>query len=96
MIHRSTFTFLVHTITCAALFNIMRFPLNALPMVISNIVESRVSLNRIYKYLMGAELDPSIIEDGWDQPSVAVSMEGMYFLCCVDVQLLLLLDVVML
>ncbi|NXI19483.1 MRP1 protein, partial [Irena cyanogastra] len=47
-----------------ALFNILRFPLNMLPMVISNIVEASVSLKRLRVFLSHEELDPdSIVRD---------------------------------
>ena len=41
-----------------ALFNILRFPLNMLPSVISSMVECGVSLGRIQTYLANEELDP--------------------------------------
>ncbi|NXN11515.1 MRP1 protein, partial [Indicator maculatus] len=41
-----------------ALFNILRFPLNMLPMVISSIVEASVSLKRLRVFLSHEELDP--------------------------------------
>ncbi|KFQ30724.1 Multidrug resistance-associated protein 1, partial [Merops nubicus] len=44
-----------------ALFNILRFPLNMLPMVISNIVEASVSLKRLRAFLSHEELDPDSI-----------------------------------
>ncbi|NXT66261.1 MRP1 protein, partial [Chaetops frenatus] len=47
-----------------ALFNILRFPLNMLPMVISNIVEASVSLKRLRVFLSHEELDPESIVRG--------------------------------
>ncbi|NXQ50905.1 MRP1 protein, partial [Catharus fuscescens] len=47
-----------------ALFNILRFPLNMLPMVISNIVEASVSLKRLRVFLSHEELDPDSIVRG--------------------------------
>ncbi|NWI49193.1 MRP1 protein, partial [Calyptomena viridis] len=47
-----------------ALFNILRFPLNMLPMVISNIVEASVSLKRLRVFLSHEELDPGSIIRG--------------------------------
>ncbi|XP_064317887.1 multidrug resistance-associated protein 1 isoform X6 [Phalacrocorax carbo] len=47
-----------------ALFNILRFPLNMLPMVISNIVEASVSLKRLRVFLSHEELDPDSIIRG--------------------------------
>ena len=40
-----------------ALFNVMRFPLNTLPMIISLIVESQVALERLQNYLAADEID---------------------------------------
>ncbi|XP_036267183.1 multidrug resistance-associated protein 1 isoform X2 [Pipistrellus kuhlii] len=45
-----------------ALFNILRFPLNILPMVISSIVQASVSLKRLRIFLSHEELDPDSIE----------------------------------
>ncbi|NXP68542.1 MRP1 protein, partial [Chloropsis cyanopogon] len=47
-----------------ALFNILRFPLNMLPMVISSIVEASVSLKRLRVFLSHEELDPDSIVRG--------------------------------
>ncbi|XP_069876376.1 multidrug resistance-associated protein 1 isoform X1 [Dipodomys merriami] len=61
-----------------ALFNILRFPLNILPMVISSIVQASVSLKRLRVFLSHEELDPHSIErrpmkdDGGDTHSIAV------------------------
>uniref|UniRef100_A0A8C1ND70 ATP-binding cassette, sub-family C (CFTR/MRP), member 3 n=1 Tax=Cyprinus carpio TaxID=7962 RepID=A0A8C1ND70_CYPCA len=41
-----------------SLFNILRFPLNMLPQVISSIVQASVSLKRIQDFLSHDELDP--------------------------------------
>ncbi|XP_067317475.1 multidrug resistance-associated protein 1-like isoform X1 [Anolis sagrei] len=47
-----------------ALFNILRFPLNILPMVISSIVQASVSLKRLRVFLSHEELDPDSILRG--------------------------------
>ncbi|XP_074052590.1 multidrug resistance-associated protein 1 [Macrotis lagotis] len=44
-----------------ALFNILRFPLNILPMVISSIVQASVSLKRLRIFLSHEELEPDSI-----------------------------------
>uniref|UniRef100_A0A5F8G3T3 Multidrug resistance-associated protein 1 n=1 Tax=Monodelphis domestica TaxID=13616 RepID=A0A5F8G3T3_MONDO len=44
-----------------ALFNILRFPLNILPMVISSIVQASVSLKRLRIFLSHEELEPESI-----------------------------------
>lgn len=45
-----------------ALFNILRFPLNMLPSVISGLIEAKVSLTRVQKFLFNEELDPLAVE----------------------------------
>lgn len=44
------------------LFNIIRFPLVALPDLVSNFVEAKVSVQRINKFLNSEELDTDSIE----------------------------------
>ncbi|XP_036051965.1 multidrug resistance-associated protein 1 isoform X3 [Onychomys torridus] len=60
-----------------ALFNILRFPLNILPMVISSIVQASVSLKRLRIFLSHEELEPDSIErwsikDGGGMNSITV------------------------
>lgn len=45
-----------------ALFNILRFPLNMLPQVISSMVQTSVSLKRIQDFLSHDELDPAAVD----------------------------------
>ncbi|XP_008553086.1 multidrug resistance-associated protein 1 isoform X1 [Microplitis demolitor] len=45
-----------------SLFNILRFPLSMLPMVISNFVQAMVSIKRINAYMNGEELDPNNVQ----------------------------------
>ncbi|KAJ1981339.1 hypothetical protein H4R34_002105 [Dimargaris verticillata] len=45
-----------------ALFNLLRFPLNFLPMILGFIVSSGVAFNRIYTFLLSGELDPTTVE----------------------------------
>ncbi|XP_071392423.1 ATP-binding cassette sub-family C member 3 isoform X3 [Centroberyx affinis] len=45
-----------------SLFNILRFPLNMLPQVISSIVQASVSLRRIQNFLSHDELDPQSVD----------------------------------
>ncbi|XP_028669919.1 multidrug resistance-associated protein 1 isoform X2 [Erpetoichthys calabaricus] len=52
-----------------ALFNILRFPLNMLPMVISSIVQASVSMKRLCAFLSHEELD----EDNVDRKAIAGS-----------------------
>ncbi len=46
----------------SALFNVLRFPINVLPQVISNLVDAHVSVKRLDKYLLSDELDPNAVE----------------------------------
>ncbi|KAK8748976.1 hypothetical protein OTU49_015623, partial [Cherax quadricarinatus] len=43
------------------LFNLLRFPIVMLPMLISNIVQARVSLKRMNKFMNADELDPNSV-----------------------------------
>uniref|UniRef100_A0A8C5AHJ8 ABC-type glutathione-S-conjugate transporter n=1 Tax=Gadus morhua TaxID=8049 RepID=A0A8C5AHJ8_GADMO len=45
-----------------SLFNILRFPLNMLPQVISSIIQASVSLKRIQDFLSHSELDPEAVQ----------------------------------
>ncbi|KAM9817691.1 ATP-binding cassette sub-family C member 3 [Neosynchiropus ocellatus] len=45
-----------------SLFNILRFPLNMLPQVMSSIVQASVSLKRIQEFLSHDELDPNSVD----------------------------------
>ncbi|XP_068440085.1 ATP-binding cassette sub-family C member 3 isoform X1 [Clinocottus analis] len=45
-----------------SLFNILRFPLNMLPQVISGLVQASVSLKRIQRFLSHDELDPNSVD----------------------------------
>ena len=51
-----------------SLFNILRFPLAMLPMLISNIIQASVSVKRLGNYLKNEELDPNIVEWNPDKP----------------------------
>uniref|UniRef100_A0A671RZR5 Multidrug resistance-associated protein 1 n=1 Tax=Sinocyclocheilus anshuiensis TaxID=1608454 RepID=A0A671RZR5_9TELE len=50
-----------------ALFNILRFPLNMLPMVISSMVQASVSMKRLRVFLSHEELD----EDNVERPAIS-------------------------
>ena len=65
-----TYTLSGHTLTAQkafvslALFNLLRFPLAMLPMMISAIVEATVSVHRVRKFLLHDEKDPNnVIRD---------------------------------
>ncbi|XP_066179868.1 ATP-binding cassette sub-family C member 2 isoform X2 [Sylvia atricapilla] len=47
--------------TAISLFNVLRFPMSTLPMVLSSLVQSNVSTGRLERYLSGEDLDTSAI-----------------------------------
>uniref|UniRef100_A0A0K8SLI1 ABC-type glutathione-S-conjugate transporter n=1 Tax=Lygus hesperus TaxID=30085 RepID=A0A0K8SLI1_LYGHE len=70
-----------------SLFNLLRFPLSMLPMMISNVIQTGVSIKRINKFMNSEELDPDavthndseedpiVIENGsfkWDEEDTAL------------------------
>lgn len=61
-----------------ALFNILRFPLNMLPNVISGLIEAKVSLVRVQKFLLSEELDPLAVEHR-NETGVAVKVQNGEF-----------------
>ncbi|XP_075908924.1 multidrug resistance-associated protein 1 isoform X2 [Petromyzon marinus] len=62
-----------------SLFNILRFPLNLLPLVISNLVQASVSLKRLQAFLSHEELDPSNVERNNVEPGVSISITNGTF-----------------
>uniref|UniRef100_A0A8C0BWW9 Canalicular multispecific organic anion transporter 2 n=1 Tax=Buteo japonicus TaxID=224669 RepID=A0A8C0BWW9_9AVES len=56
-----------------SLFNILKFPLNMLPQVISNIAQTSVSLKRIQQFLSHDELDPNCVETKVIAPGKAIT-----------------------
>ncbi|KAM4525274.1 ATP-binding cassette sub-family C member 3 isoform 2-T2 [Odontesthes bonariensis] len=57
-----------------SLFNILRFPLNMLPQVISSIVQTSVSLKRIQRFLSHDELDPNSVDRNITASEFAVTV----------------------
>uniref|UniRef100_A0A8C6WQX4 ABC-type glutathione-S-conjugate transporter n=1 Tax=Neogobius melanostomus TaxID=47308 RepID=A0A8C6WQX4_9GOBI len=57
-----------------SLFNILRFPLNMLPQVISSLVQASVSLKRIQSFLSHNELDPESV----DKKGPGTVINGMF------------------
>uniref|UniRef100_A0A8B9FKZ9 Canalicular multispecific organic anion transporter 2 n=1 Tax=Amazona collaria TaxID=241587 RepID=A0A8B9FKZ9_9PSIT len=62
-----------------SLFNILKFPLSMLPQVISNIVQTSVSLKRIQQFLSHDELDPNSVETKAIAPGNAISVTNASF-----------------
>ncbi|KAI3383909.1 hypothetical protein SNEBB_000827 [Seison nebaliae] len=61
-----------------SLFNILRFPMSMLPMVVTMIVQAQVSLKRVNKFLMLPELDPDTISNEKDE-KFAVNVKDCSF-----------------
>ncbi|XP_075152488.1 multidrug-Resistance like Protein 1 isoform X4 [Haematobia irritans] len=57
------------TFVSLSLFNILRFPLTMLPMLISNLVQTQVSVKRINKFMNSEELDPNNVQHDPSKPN---------------------------
>ncbi|NXG29334.1 MRP3 protein, partial [Dromaius novaehollandiae] len=62
-----------------SLFNILRFPLNMLPQVISNLAQTSVSLKRIQQFLSHDELDPNCVQRKAIAPGCAITVTNGTF-----------------
>uniref|UniRef100_A0A6I8NZ47 ATP binding cassette subfamily C member 3 n=1 Tax=Ornithorhynchus anatinus TaxID=9258 RepID=A0A6I8NZ47_ORNAN len=62
-----------------SLFNILRFPLNMLPQVISNLTQTSVSLKRIQQFLNHDELDPDCVDTKTISPGYAITVHNGTF-----------------
>ena len=63
-----------------SLFNILRFPLAMLPMLISNLAKAHASMERLRSFLKGEELDPDVVEWTSQFPVLGISQIYMSFL----------------
>ncbi|XP_046739582.1 multidrug resistance-associated protein 1 isoform X10 [Diprion similis] len=61
-----------------SLFNILRFPLSMLPMMISNMVQTSVSVKRINKFMNSEELDPNNVQHDPSEPHPLVIENGTF------------------
>ncbi|KRT79870.1 ABC transporter ATP-binding protein [Oryctes borbonicus] len=61
-----------------SLFNILRFPLSMLPMMISNMVQAWVSVKRINKFMNCDELDPDNVQHDSSESSPLVISNGNF------------------
>ncbi|XP_018309824.1 multidrug resistance-associated protein 1 isoform X2 [Mycetomoellerius zeteki] len=61
-----------------SLFNILRFPLSMLPMMITNIVQAYVSVKRINKFMNMEELDPNNVQHDPSEPHALVIENGTF------------------
>ncbi|KRF85624.1 multidrug resistance-associated protein 1 isoform X12 [Drosophila virilis] len=66
------------TFVSLSLFNILRFPLTMLPMLITNLVQTQVSVQRINKFLNSEELDPNNVQHDASKPH-PMSIENGHF-----------------
>ncbi|KAG5674807.1 hypothetical protein PVAND_004755 [Polypedilum vanderplanki] len=64
--------------TSLALFNILRFPLSMLPMLISNMVQTSVSVKRINKFMNGEELDPNNVQHDTSEKNPLLIENGTF------------------
>ncbi|XP_075701953.1 ATP-binding cassette sub-family C member 3 [Rhinoderma darwinii] len=62
-----------------SLFNILRFPLNMLPQVISNIAQASVSIKRIQNFLANDELDLAAVNKEKSMSGVAIAVRNGTF-----------------
>ncbi|XP_069695544.1 multidrug resistance-associated protein 1 isoform X5 [Periplaneta americana] len=61
-----------------SLFNILRFPLSMLPMLISNMVQASVSIKRMNKFMNSEELDPSNVQHDQSEKHPLVIENGTF------------------
>uniref|UniRef100_A0A1B6EGY9 ABC-type glutathione-S-conjugate transporter n=1 Tax=Clastoptera arizonana TaxID=38151 RepID=A0A1B6EGY9_9HEMI len=61
-----------------SLFNILRFPLSMLPMLISNMVQTSVSVKRINKFMNSEELDPNSVTHDHSEKDPLVMENGTF------------------
>ncbi|XP_065356721.1 multidrug resistance-associated protein 1 isoform X2 [Calliphora vicina] len=66
------------TFVSLSLFNILRFPLTMLPMLISNMVQTQVSVNRINKFMNSEELDPNNVQHDPKKPNPMSIVNGSF------------------
>ncbi|XP_069809504.1 ATP-binding cassette sub-family C member 3 isoform X3 [Dendropsophus ebraccatus] len=62
-----------------SLFNILRFPLNMLPQVISSLAQASVSIKRIQNFLANEELDPAAVNKDKSMTGVAIAVQDGTF-----------------
>ncbi|PRP77615.1 hypothetical protein PROFUN_00476 [Planoprotostelium fungivorum] len=87
----STVTFAVYTLlgndlsaevafSALALFNILRFPMNMLPNIITSLIEAKVSTDRLIKFLASEESDPQAVRVTSDRntPSAVKLEDGSW------------------
>lgn len=61
-----------------SLFNILRFPMSMLPMMISNLVQTYVSVKRINKFMNSEELDPNNVTHDSSEADPLIIEKGTF------------------
>ncbi|XP_039950445.1 multidrug resistance-associated protein 1 isoform X2 [Bactrocera tryoni] len=61
-----------------SLFNILRFPLIMLPMLITNMVQTQVSVKRINKFMNSEELDPNSVQHDPKEADPMIIRKGAF------------------
>ncbi|XP_054263384.1 multidrug resistance-associated protein 1 isoform X4 [Macrosteles quadrilineatus] len=61
-----------------SLFNILRFPLSMLPFLITNMVQTGVSIKRINKFMNSEELDPNSVQHDHSESDPVVVENGTF------------------
>uniref|UniRef100_A0A0A9YH98 Multidrug resistance-associated protein 1 n=2 Tax=Lygus hesperus TaxID=30085 RepID=A0A0A9YH98_LYGHE len=61
-----------------SLFNLLRFPLSMLPMMISNLVQVGVSVKRVNKFMNSEELDPDAVTHNSNEKDPIVIENGSF------------------
>lgn len=61
-----------------SLFNILRFPINLLPMMVSYIVQANVSIGRISDFLKLGDLDPENVQHNRSDPDAISIKDGTF------------------
>ncbi|XP_060079836.1 multidrug resistance-associated protein 1-like [Ylistrum balloti] len=61
-----------------SLFNILRFPINLLPMMVSYIVQANVSIGRIADFLKMGDLDPENVQHNRSDSAAIVIKDGTF------------------
>ncbi|XP_036222275.2 multidrug resistance-associated protein 1 isoform X6 [Bactrocera oleae] len=61
-----------------SLFNILRFPLIMLPMLITNMVQTQVSVKRINKFMNSEELDPNSVQHDPKEAEPMIIRKGAF------------------
>ncbi|KAK5580921.1 hypothetical protein RB653_000948 [Dictyostelium firmibasis] len=65
----------VQAFPALSLFNVMQFPINMLPSVVSSIIEASVSIARLQKFLLKKDLDPNVVEHHISEEGIAIKIE---------------------